>query len=189
MTLWLRTTLTLLLVAADLFVLAGVWRMHAQVRRAVPVQAELHAIDRRSSGATSRSGGGRIEARYSYVVDGHRHGGSRIAFGSQLVGGSASSNLDLQSHADALAAQRESHRLAALRQGGTPAPVITTAWIDPEEPGESALMRRLHPVIHVIGWVGLVLLVIGGVELVRAARGLRSGARAPMKNGRTRRPS
>lgn len=171
----LRTFAILLLTGAALSALVGAWRIHAQAQRAVPVQAEVHAIDRRSSGA-ARSGGGRIEARYSYVLDGRRHEGSRIAFGSQLVGGAASSSLELQRHADALAARREALRLAALRGGGVPAPVMTTAWVDPAQPGESALMRRVHPVIQVIGWVSFALVVVGVADLVLGARASRSSA-------------
>lgn len=172
----LQKILALLLTGIALFVLAEAWRIHVQVRRAVAVPAELHAIERRSSGV-GRSGGGRIEARYTYVVDGRRHEGSRIAFGSELVGGSASSNLDLQHHADALAAQRESHRLASLRAGGVPAPVLTTAWVDPAQPAESALMRRAHPVIDVLGWASLAVLVLGIWGLVWGTGASRSVTR------------
>lgn len=161
----LRTAATLLLIGADLLLLLGIGRIHAQVRRAVAVPAELHAIDRARSVA-GRSGGGRIEARYTYVVDGQRHEGSRIAFGSQLVGGSASSSLELQRHADALAARREAHRLASLRRGDMPAPVMTVAWVDPAKPTESALMRRAHPIVQVTGWAGLALLLLCVADLV-----------------------
>jgi hypothetical protein len=79
--------------------------------------------------------------------------------------------------ADALAAQREAHRLASLRSGGVPAPVVTTAWIDPANPAESALMRRVHPVIQVIGWASFAVLVLGAGGLVSGRRGARSGTR------------
>lgn len=89
----------------------------------------------------------------------------------------AASSLELQRHADALAAQREAHRLAAFRSGGVPAPVVTTAWVDPEQPGESALMRRVHPVIQVIGWVSFALLAVAIADLALSARASRFPAR------------
>lgn len=180
----LRTAFILLLLSADVLLLAAVWRVHTQVQRAVPVVAELQAIDRRSSGSSPRTGGGRITARYTYVVDGRRYEGGRIAFASEVVGGAASSSLDLQQHADALAMRREANRLAALHQGSPPVPVTTTVWVDPAQPSESALMRRMHPVVEVAGWAGLALLLagIGGLaQDWRAHRRATQGAvrRAP----------
>jgi Protein of unknown function (DUF3592) len=96
--------------------------------RAIPVEAKLLNVDRVVK--TLKSGGGTLLLEYQYSFGNTHFVGDQAAFGSRWFRHAASSDMELQSIVDDLDRRK---------------PSSIQIWIDPKNPQESALLKRVHP--------------------------------------------
>ncbi|MBL8371942.1 MAG: DUF3592 domain-containing protein [Burkholderiaceae bacterium] len=166
-----KTWFLIATVLADCVGLLLAWRLYAVAQRAVPVEARLHAISR--EGVGSKSGGGKVAAAYSYTYQGRAYQGSDMAFGAAWLGGSSSSDEEIQTVADQLARQLAQQQ--ARQQATQPQPdnagVAVRAWVDPQAPTASALLKRAHPVWVQAAWFGVAYLLVAAGNLLYLWKG------------------
>lgn len=97
--------------------------------RAISLQAVLVSADRVS--ATLKSGGGKLVVEYQYRYEGTDYVGSQVTFGGFWFGHQASSDSEQVSMVDRLRIPRPQQQVQI--------------WVDPNNPSDSALLKRAHP--------------------------------------------
>jgi Protein of unknown function (DUF3592) len=113
--------------------------------RSISVSATLVSADRIVK--TLKSGGGKLALDYRYTYLGTSYVGDQTAFGSRWMGHSASSDMDMQAAVD--------------RFSRKSSPQVIEVWIDPAQPHESALLKRVHPGLMYITLFLAFALVMG----------------------------
>jgi hypothetical protein len=115
--------------------------------RSIPVDAKLLNVDRVVK--TRKSGGGTLLLEYQYSFGNSNFVGDQAAFGSRWFRHAASSDYELQSTVDELDRKK---------------PASIQIWIDPQNPQESALLKRVHPGLTGCTIVFALALLIGVIR-------------------------
>jgi Protein of unknown function (DUF3592) len=146
--LW-RIYLRLLLIGIALsFVIWFGWlRWTVVADRSIPVDAILVKADRVSQAI--KSGGGKLLLEYRYSFGSSSFSGDQATFGSRWFWHAASSNSELVSTVDALIRGK---------------PSTVQIWVDPKNPIESALLKRVHPGLTVVTVFFALALLIGFIR-------------------------